>query len=364
MKRVIVMFALLGGASVLACVDLFHATDFQTLCDRDAEACDAAAPVVDASVPEAGDVTPDLCDTTPGDLAESVCARLGACLGPVGFTRFGECSFRARLAYDCQANTALRPRSAVARQWDCLARAKTCEEISACVFPSGVQTCRPTGAGTYIACGLGANTSTRVQCGSSTTPVAVEPCSLGGQTCATVDPESKRGECSGVLQAGCTGVPRCLNTSAVACEKVAGGPLQDVGLDCASYGAGVCKDYGTQGPTCVPGSEAPSCTSLEGRLECDGDRVRACVNGKLLALDCGRLGLTCVERARRGAWDIASWCSAAPDAGLLCDDPEDSCAGGKLLSCRRGQRVEVDCTALGLGACAASVVGAACAPPK
>lgn len=363
--RFVVACALLGTTSgVAACVDLFHATDFQTLCDVDAAACATTTSVLEAGAPDADDVTPSLCTSEARAQARTVCGFLGACLGPLRRTRFGECEVQAELAFDCVANPVLRPRGAVARAWDCLAKATTCEAVQACVFPSGVQTCQATTAGTYEACGRGPNASTLVSCGPSTTPVGVEPCALFGQTCTTLDTTTNEGACTGAAAKACTGASRCDGTSAVVCAKPGGGVQRDVGLDCASVGAGRCTSSLANGPGCVPGDDAESCTSEEGQLACSGGRVQTCIDGRKLTVDCVTLGLGCVPQPARGAWDYASWCRTPADAST-CDTELDAdrCEGTKLVTCRRGVPATVDCASLGLQPCKAQGNGAACAAP-
>lgn len=353
--------AVLAVAGVsAACVDLFHATDFTTLCDVDASACtDGGA--------DAGEESPSTCAAAAFTQARSVCARLGACLGGIGSTRYGECLVQATTAYDCTANPSLRPLGATARAWKCLASAATCAEVGACVFPSGAQTCKPASGGTYTACGNGVNASTLVACGESETPVAVEPCLLSSRTCSTIDPVTNRGACTGPTGTRCVAgaKPKCEGTAAVACERLGSAPATDVGLDCATLGAGRCVD-GTDGPACVPGDGATACTTAR-PLECKGDVVTGCVDGKTLTLDCKALGLACVPPpTTRGAWEIGSFCRVKTDAGPACDPlTPDSCSGTRLVSCLRGSQVTLDCASAGLGACrggAGAGAPSACTP--
>ncbi len=350
-------FAVFAGASG-ACVDLFHSTDFATLCDVDASACG------DGGV-EAGVESPSVCAAAVFTQARSVCARLGACLGGTGSTRYGECLAQATLAYDCTANPHLRPRGATARGWSCLASATTCAEVTACVFPSGVQTCKPAAGGVYAACGNGINASTLVACGDSDTPVAVEPCVLSGRTCSTVDAVTNRGACTGASGARCNAGAKatCEGTSAVACERIGSAPAFDVGIDCATLGAGRCLD-GAEGPACVPGDTASACTS-ERPLACQGDVVTGCVDGRTLTLDCKALGLACVPPpTARGAWETGAFCQRKPDAGGACDPlTPDTCSGTRLVSCLRGGEVTLDCASVGLDPCKAGAgATSACTP--
>ena len=147
-------FVVLG----LACVDLFHDTDFDTLCTTSpadpACASDAAtAPdvvveaTVDATVPH-----PDFCAWTSSqarDQAMRACAWLGACEGAIGESSFGACTIDAQLAYDCSLTPALRPRGIVDAFWACLATVKSCGDVDRCVFPGGVQDCNLVTSGSF-----------------------------------------------------------------------------------------------------------------------------------------------------------------------------------------------------------------------
>src|SRR4051812_19914329 len=99
MRRAFVVVIIMS--SIVACVDLFHSTDFTTLCDRDAETCntiDATANVdvpdvaVDGAVPEA------FCNLSPDEArarAEHACGFLGACEGAAANGAARECMLQA-----------------------------------------------------------------------------------------------------------------------------------------------------------------------------------------------------------------------------------------------------------------------------
>ncbi len=360
---------LAAAASLLAfaCVDLFHGTDFATLCDIDASACSVDAGSAADSAPLTKDAGPKaLCRASARNLAEGICARLGACLGAAGTARFGECSVQAQLAYDCDANPGLRPLGARADLWACLETATTCAAVQACVFPDGPQPCSITN-GTLQRCGTTArNASTLVTCtAGEPLPAAVEPCLMAGRTCAPVRPGGD-GTCSGGASSSCTQTrPRgCVGTVAMECSPGAGATT-DTGIDCATVGAGACVDT-SSGPACLPIPETGT-TCLATLATCNGSRAAACAGSGAVSVNCAALGLGCVTPdGGTLPWNVAASC-VAPAGG--CDPSEpDRCAfapASVLLSCRRGARVTVDCAAAGLGPCRPAAAGgnATCGPP-
>jgi hypothetical protein len=356
-----------ASALAFACVDLFHGTDFATLCDVDASACALDAGSGTDSAPVAKDAGPkDLCRANARNLADGVCARLGACLGAAGTARFGECSVQAQLAYDCNANPGLRPIGARAELWSCLESATNCTAVQACVFPDGPQPCSVT-SGTLQRCGTTArNASTLVTCtAGEARPVAVEPCLMTGRACAPVRPGGD-GTCSGGASSSCTrtGPRGCVGTVAMECTPGAA-QTTDTGIDCATVGQGACVDT-SSGPACVPTPDTGTTCQVT-VATCDGSRAAACAGRSSVSVNCAALGLDCVTPdGGTPPWNVAASC-VAPAGG--CDPSEaDRCAvapAGVLLSCRRGARVTVDCAAAGLGPCRPAAAGdnATCGAP-
>ncbi|HSO40900.1 MAG TPA: hypothetical protein VLT33_50585, partial [Labilithrix sp.] len=316
MRRRHLLFAAALGfvASGIACVDLFHSTDFETLCTRSPNdpkcASDAAAvadvvtePAIDARRPH-----PDFCAWTPAEARKEAlraCAWLGACEGPLGESRFGQCAVRAQLAYDCNvvggANKTLRPAGETDELWSCLATATSCAQVDQCVFPKGVDTCRPVDTTYFIGCGV-SNPRAAVKCAlpAGGRAVGVEPCALLGQTCAKDKEPTAPGSCSGTKAFGCS-TSTCAGTSAVACEG-----NHDVGLDCAASGSTCVVDDAGAGPICVP-KDAPAC-NVDAPPACDGTTVTQCVGGKLIRINCGALGLECDATAAK-LYDPATACT-------------------------------------------------------
>jgi hypothetical protein len=338
--------ALFGAA---ACVDLFHATDFTTLCDLDAAACrpgdGAAPPTSDAGDAEAA--APDFCAWSPAEAelhAERACAWLGACEGARAEAAYGPCMLRAKAAYDCKVNATLRPRGATEALWQCLADVRSCAAVSTCLFGARAPTCLAAPSGAFTACSSGAPSAAVVQCAlqdAVNPPVAIEPCVLEGRTCAVVDPSSA--VCAGSAGTSCSGATRCVGTQLVRCKG-----LNDVGLDCAAFGAGRCVAT-DGGAACVPGADAPECNGPS-EVHCDGAIARACVDGHSLSIDCGALGLRCDDSG------APSEPMAACTGAESCTKP-DSCAGDIVRSCAQGKAFEIACSSLGLGPCKLAAAG-------
>jgi len=357
----------LGGA----CVDLFHSTDFETLCDTapsdprcgDGDAGDAGSE--DALTPPDSrqlDAELDFCSWSSAvarDRALRACAWLGACEGPLGESAFGPCVVRAELAYDCSANPGLRPAGAVQEFWSCLASAASCGDVDRCTFPGGAPPCIEFPAGSFTACAAAKNGATRVKCTSpgGGRPEGVEPCVMLGQTCAKESESVAR--CSGHLQSAPCTTGGCAGTNAVDCNSSLI-PPRDVGIDCDSYGARRCESS-DGGPACAPGDAAPTC-AVESAAACQGSVVSACVGGKEIRIDCDQLGLPCDGDAAPPAYDVSAACRTEVDAGPC--RGADKCVGTRIESCGRGALFSVDCVSVGLGSCTIGPSGsAACAQP-
>lgn len=370
-RRVVLVAASFGFVVMgLACVDLFHGTDFETLCTR--TPADPSCGATDGNVaPEAGDggidaspSHPDFCKWSSAEAknqALHACAWLGACEGPLGESAIGPCVMRAQLAFDCQATPSLRPRGAADNFWACLSTAQSCADVHRCVFPGGVQSCGGVkGGGTSIACGTGDNSSVRIECIGAAPGRAkgIEPCAMLGKTCS---PEGQgSATCTGARAFGCA-KSECAGTSAVDCQPINTRTI-DRGVDCASYGGGECKRVSADGGgfACVPGAGAPTCT-IEGFPTCEGKTVTACVGGKDIRVDCSRLGLSC-DATKATLQELSMGCQS-PDPPSCA--VSDKCVSDDLLeSCGRGALVQVDCKSQKLGKCQIGPTGSAfCTPP-
>lgn len=343
------------AAFFVACVDIFHSTDFATLCsETPADAgCEPDGAVTnprnDATTSEGGpDIKPiDFCAwSTKEARAQAIraCAWLGACEGTIGENAFGTCAIQAQLAYDCEANPSLRPSGESLNLWTCLAQAKTCDDVDGCVFPSGRSPCGAVPNGSYTACE--ARSSVLVRCSSPGGGRAsgVQPCAMFGKTCVKQDDSAA--SCAGSAPIGC-GTKDCQGTSAVECPE---GPLSlDRGVLCTNMGGGTCTPTAA-GPTCTPGAQAGPCTDEGSTPSCMGaTRVGLCVGGRGVSIACNNLNLECVDATNTSPYDLASACVGRTGVDAPCED--DKCVGTHLHSCLRGPVHDVDCEALGLRGC-------------
>lgn len=341
--------------SAAACVDLFHSTDFPTLCAANAETCDdEASSPDDASAPSAEAEAPiDLCSGSPAEArtnAERACGYLGACLGTAEDSNFGACMLRALAAYDCSFNPSLRPRGEHALLWDCLSRVASCDGVALCVFGTKPPRC-PSGntdPTLFTRCNQQGG-SVVLTCGPSTTPYGMNLCALRGQTC--VDLDESTSICTGARGGSCTETPRCDGTSAVTC-KSAGGIDADEGTDCAAVGDGRCaKDLA--GVACAPPASAGTCSLGEtSAVRCNdgGTFAESCVEGRAATFDCAGIGLGC------SADDVLTTDPVRAcknlDALSNCTTASDTCDGGKLVSCAQGKKFTLSCSHVpGLGDC-------------
>jgi hypothetical protein len=347
-----------ASASVFACVDLFHSTDFVTLCSADAAACspspEASAPSgEEAAAPEAGPV--DFCSLSLDDAearAERACAWMGACLGgAIAQGSFARCVFRARAMYDCQLNPGLRPHDAVEDFWRCLANISSCGDVKRCLYGNS-------DAGPPHGCGFQDGLSTQcasgpssgiVQCapgganGAANPPAGVEECFGLGQACTVAS--STTAVCAGSENTHCTGTRPCEGSFAVKCYGTV-----DIGRDCSAFGGRACFQD-SAGPACAPVEGSPACPLKNSKLECDdAGTAHSCVNGFDVRIDCARLALPCHAETLDSGIDPLLAC-AETDASAGCFH-DDRCDGDTLTSCAQGRTFQVNCGAVGLGACA------------
>jgi hypothetical protein len=123
----------------------------------------------------------------------------------------------------------------------------------------------------------------------------------------------------------------------------------DLGVDCASYGAGQCKRSASGVVACLAENGAACTPSAAPSASCSGDVATACVSGVMETLDCGQLtGMgTCNQEPLFPSWSLASVCHAKNGC-----DPKDaeSCdtTGTTLTSCVRGSRYFFDCSSIGM----------------
>ena len=228
----------------------------------------------------------------------------------------------------------------------CLATAKTCEQIGACVRE------KPDArAAAYCAArpGVlgGCDGERLVSCGEdeSAESTATDCAGLGAR-CA----ESKAA--GGLMVRGCfapaicpAAAPeaRCDGATILSChdgavERTACSP----GTRCEQH-----KDRdGETAVTCEPPENHAHCEELGARY-CDQNRLVECVVhghfGDVRISECGALGLACRGKGERAR------CVVAPR--LECDPAPPRCDGEALSFCAAGHLARVSCRGLGLGAC-------------
>ncbi|MGO8994852.1 MAG: hypothetical protein ACLQVI_16175 [Polyangiaceae bacterium] len=341
------------AAAPVACVDLFHSTNFETACDVDAAAC--APGDGSSSAADAGPLPfpANFCawdPTTARANALHACAWLGACAGPVGDNAFGPCFVQAMLAYDCAANPNRQLRPGPAHDlWDHLRLATSCADVLAALLPSSSK---------VPACGASPSpfeacyTNALLSCGGedSGPPITEGFASCGalGQICAS---SGAVAACAGSSSA-CTGNTAedagCAGTQLHDCDPDAS-PF-DQGVDCASFGAGQCVSGSPA--ACLAESDA-SCTPTSA-ITCNStDVVSGCPSGFTEQVDCrALLGMGGCNSAGAGRpWDVSRACTF----GTGCSDSCTESAGGAsslLNGCVRGAFVSVDCAAVGFSTCA------------
>jgi hypothetical protein len=345
MKRAVVGGALVGAAGMLAFVacDLFHSTDFATLCDTTptADACtDGPRPA------EAGPAPPtNFCAWDPATAygnAQHACAWLSACELPLGNNAFGPCMVSALLAYDCATNPDRPVTGRLHGYWDALWQAASCADVDRAVFPGAgnadlVPPCR--NGGGFTSCGVaydgGDNSSVRVECDEAGAPARGESCLAQGRTCAG-------GACVASVAGPC--VTGCNGTTLDDCDDAG----VDRGTSCAVFGAGSCV-VTDAGPACASTSSS-SCTPTPVVSCSDGGVAEGCPSGTSETVDCNVLtGMgSCNAGPAVPAWDVSSACFA--DAAACAPD---SCKGNgdMLVSCARGAPFSVSCSTFKLGSC-------------
>jgi hypothetical protein len=354
------------AAAPVACVDLFHSTNFETLCDLDAAACassDASAPVVDATPPP---FDGNFClwdSATARANALHACAWLGACAGPVGDNAFGPCVVNATLAYDCATNPNRPVIGAAYAFWSQLWSASSCADVRNAVLPADTNGSCSASSSAYAGC-IG-STSTLLVCaaddgGASSAPASVENCAALGQTCAGAGVVAA---CAGAASTCSSAGTSCNGTHLDDCEDA--GPF-DLGVDCASFGGGRCANG-----ACASTGDACEASAA---VTCNGNVAMGCPSGFAEQVDCAALlaPTTAPPPCNAGAggrpWDVSRACNVGS-----CSDVNDSCSPSGLAtlsSCARGAIFSVSCTSLGFAGCALVSVPndptlhAACIPPS
>ena len=329
------------ACTFLGCVDLFHSTDFLTLCQVDAGVCAPAADAASPPVPDAAMPPTDFClwdAATAQSNAIRACTLLAACETPLGDNATGSCLANAILAYDCVANPNRKVKGAAHDFWDRLAHAATCGDVDRLVFQGSVPTCTIRDGFTgFTAC---QGERTRVECDTSGSRVYAESCGASARVCSSA---GNAGTCTG------TGGFACLTSGCEATQlHLCGHGGIDDGFDCASFGAQRCKDTAV-GPSCEAESRVSCAPS--GDVQCQGATIAVgCPSGFEERVDCAALVAgrgVCSVRVGGKTFDVSRACAKSPAAECTID----TCSGPQLAACVRGYAVAVDCAAWGLGPC-------------
>lgn len=319
----------------IACVDLFHDTNFATLCDErpSAEGCPAAEAGDTADANPASDAETRTCISSRIEAeqqASRLCASESACGVWRGRGGLGTCMFHTLRVLACDAETA-SPRDARAALTACRRDATSCEAVRACL---GI-TSSPCSPITRSSCAG----RTAVKCGSDGPEVT--PCAALGNACVA-QADGTSAAC-GVAE----GMP--CSPSGESCEGTTARTCTTTGvsytLECKDFGAGRCADR-----RCVP-NDAPACAS-DTPDRCDGEVATRCRRGLQERIDCAAYGLRCVAGiTRQSQADLSELC------GSLAVNCTESCDGSVAVSCFRNHAYRVDCAAAGLGPCQQSAGG-------
>jgi hypothetical protein len=348
----------LSGVAASACVDLFHSTDFETLCGVDAAACAPKDAGRAEAMPDVRDAGPtDFCASSSAQArrrAEHACAWLGACSAPFDQNAFGPCMIDAILAYDCNANPnqTITP-GPLHALWDALWQVKSCADVTQALNPNGIKC-----SGTGYACGGDAGPSLNLECVDNVG--APESCLVEGRVCASggaCEPPDALTKCT---KSSCSG------TVLHDCEKTV-----DLGRDCQYFGAGRCiPDAGFDlGAECLPTfahGGGTHCGATQS-VTCEGDAgdtATACPTGASVSVDCKPLtgSSTCRAGTPSPVWNVAAQCMGKAACTPGCEGTDT------LMGCAQGAAFPTNCMAAGLGSChpvslAGGTKGYACKPP-
>lgn len=346
MRRIATVGLVLLPIGAIACVDLFHDTDFAFVADAAASGGDGGERdgAVDAQGPS--DAAPlDFCALSIDEarpIAHRACALLAACETPVGTNAVGRCLERALPVIACQGAPDRAARGAVLAHYQCLAAARTCEDIARCVLgDAGAPSC---GANVPFTQCVG---DVRLDCRKTGQPAGAESCAATGRVCAR--------DGLGARCVGPDGLGGCARTTCDGSKlRICADAGDDLGFDCADFGAGNCAAPAKPGkgtPGCVPTSKD---TCIPGSsIRCSGRVAIGCATGVEDRLDCqGLFGTSCTDITTDAppeiGWDVSRACEVRPDGGRC---SKDSCSGTTLYACVHGNATALDCAALVGGTC-------------
>ncbi len=175
-------------------------------------------------------------------------------------------------------------------------------------------------------------------------------CAKFGYTCSASEGRCVGGPAPGpacdpgTFQESCQdGAPRvCVG------KEISGPNCADYGLTCKPEPFGGVACLGT-GAACQPDGTGSLSIDYHEGLACDGELLRACLNGGEQAVDCGTLvtGFTCQTSGAATFCGLAGACD--PTAGA-----DTTCEGDSVVVCNAGRIDKVDCKTLGFTSCNAN----------
>jgi len=341
-RRVLVgaaIAAMIAGA--VACTDIFHGTDFPTLCTQNPAAAGCA--------PHGPSIT-NVCAESPqaaADRALHACSWLAACEGPLGDNAPGRCLAHALPIFDCTVTPNMLAHDEVRSAWLCLLNAASCDDVDRCLFPSGIPDCDPDGSGTFTRCSdQDGGPSVRLDCRTRGARFKGELCIAAGRTCAE-DSAFSRGVCNPGPALVCDR-SGCDGTVLHVCDGAT-----DLGVDCGQFGAGQCTESAIAGGVCVATGGATCNATSE--VRCEGNVAVGCPSGVEERVDCTALSgpSSChaipQDADAKRSFDVSRACESANP----CTD--DTCTDGALQACVHGRAIPMPCP--GGKACTTATTG-------
>lgn len=242
----------------------------------------------------------------------------------------------------------------------CLADAKTCDQVNACMHgggdPRAVAFCaqRP---GVVSGC----DGDRFVSCGDDAQESRVLDCAAMGATCREMK------AAGGLVLRGCYSPEKCpAGAPEARCDGETIITCRDGAMERIACGPGTkCEERRDESGEAVATCELPGhrrCDVL-GARRCEDDRLVECERagslGHARVSDCNGLGLHCLGTGPRAACYVPF--NVECDKELL-----PRCDGNKLVFCAAGRVTKISCTGLGLGPCNAAARGpmAACEDPS
>lgn len=342
MRRAPVLIVVALPLVGLACVDLFHDTDFAFVADASSESASAVEAATDAPIADVDATPPDFCAITMDEarpIAHRACALLAACMTPLGTNAVGECLEHALPIVGCQGAPDLAARGPILRYYQCLATARTCDDVRRCVLgDAGTPSCGNNVPFTQC------QGDVRLDCRKTGQTAGAESCAATGRVCVR---DGTVARCMGSPTLGGCTKTTCEGATLQICDDAG----RDEGFSCSSFGKGNCGGTIKGTPACA--STNPTTCTPTSKIACSGRVAVGCATGHEERIDCqGLFGTSCTpvtaEVDPEIGWDVSRACEVKADAGRC---SRDSCSGATLYACVHGNATPLDCTALMGGTC-------------